>query len=214
MKKKITLFILTLVAIAPLVMLSSSTTIQPLYARPWEDPTGGLDPVDIRSLGADTQSDVYLQGRVTELIVHATGTFSAVYYSLDNGPAIAMARYLSTDRYFATLDLNLGLGNHQIKSWTEYNGNEVESDTATFTIVSDYVASLYYEVDYMTGLAPSQMVLDYWTDYWYDRAIDFHYAIDDEVPYTSVVSSLYDVEAVYNDWEFQAEGTADDRRSV
>ena len=214
MKKKLSMFILTIVALTPLVMISSSSNIEPYYARPWEDPTGGLDPVDIRNMGADTQPDIYLQGRTSELIVHATGIFSAVYYSVDNGPAIQMNHYLNTDRYYTTLDLNLTLGDHQVDVWNEYGGNIVDTDSATIMIVADYVASLYYEIDYMTGLAPSQLVLDYWVDYWHDRAIDFSYILDDVVPYTSVVSNLFDLEAIYNDWEFQAEGTTDDRRTV
>ena len=214
MKKAISICIVFIVALAPILFIESSSMMQPFYAKPWQDPEDVLDPVDIRSMGADTQDDVFLQGRTTEIIVHAEGTFTDVFYSVDDGPAITLTQFLSTDRYFASFDLNLALGPHVIRAWTENYGVEVDSDVATIVVVSDYVAALYYEIDYMTGLEPSQAVLNYWVDYWHDRAINLNYVLDDEVPYEEIVSDLFVYEELYNDWEFQSEGTADDRRSV
>ncbi|NPD89282.1 MAG: hypothetical protein HGN29_11200 [Asgard group archaeon] len=214
MKKEISIGLIFIVAIAPIIFIESSSNMQPFYARPWQDPVDELDPVDIRNIGYDTQDDIFLQGRTTEIIVRADGAFTDVFYSIDNGQPLALSQYLSTDRYFAAFGLNLVLGSHTVRAWTENNGIEVDFDIATFVIVADYVADLYYEIDYMTGLEPSQALLNYWVDYWHDRAINLHYVLDDEVPYEAVVSDLFAYEAIYNDWEFQAEGTTDDRRSI
>ncbi len=215
MKKIKSIFLLSIVTLSLFLLISSSSVVQPYFARPWED--SDPDPVtgvDIRNMGADTQADVFLQGRSAELIVLAVGTFDYVYYSMDNGAAIQMILVAGTDRYFAAVDLAIALGDHTIKSWTEDNGVEVESDTAIITVAGNYVAAVYYEIDYMVGLEPPQALLDYWSDYWHDRAIDFTYKVDDAIPYVSVVSNLFDYEEIYNDWEFQADGTADDRTST
>ncbi|MBY8999661.1 MAG: hypothetical protein KGD64_01980 [Candidatus Heimdallarchaeota archaeon] len=214
MKKMKSIVLLSIVTLSMILFISSSNIVQPFYARPWEDPDPDPVGLDIRNMGTDTQADVYLQGRTTELIVQAEGTFDYVYYSIDTGAAIQMTLVPGTGRYFASVNLGVALGDHTINAWTEDNGVEVESDTAIITVVGDYVASLYYEIDYMVGLEPPQALLDYWSDYWHDRAIDFTYKVDDAIPYASVVSDLFVYEAQYNDWEFQAQGTADDRTST
>jgi hypothetical protein len=169
--------------------------------------------VSIRSLGTGTLTDYLLKGTSIEIVAKCTGTFSTVYYSIDSGAGVLMTRWGTSDRYYAMWDTSAAaLGTHTVKVYTlSSTGAQVAYQTKSVTVTSTYQMYLYYEIDYMQGLQPPQIVLDYWTAWWNSRAVKLTYKLDDVVPYASVVSDLFAYEAQYNDYEFASYGTVNDQ---
>lgn len=202
--KKLFAFVIAVVFILPFFMNGvSAGNVAVVNARPWEDPDPPASSFNIRNLGTGSVIDYVLVGSSVEIIVQSS--ISPVYYSIDGGSNVLMTQFGTTERYYASW-IPSSTGTYTI---TAISGSE--SDSATVQAVGDYVAHLYFEIDYMVGHEPSQNVLDYWVAYWDSRAIELVYKIDDVIPYTDQVSDVYAYEAQYNDWEFQAYGTQDDR---
>jgi hypothetical protein len=180
-------------------------------SRPASKPAPSVT-VNIRSPG---QSENLLQTKTVNIIAEVTGTFSNVKYKIDSsGTEYLMTRWKTTSRYTASWTVTQSAGSHRVYV-TAYGstGKSVSSSYTTISIVTSYEAEIWYEIDYITGHAPTTAMLNYWVSYWDSRAIIAHPVLDDEITntkYTQLTTSLFwEVEKLYNDDLSQAPG--DDR---
>jgi len=141
------------------------------------------------------------------IVAQVTGTFSTVVYQIDTGPESPMSRVGTTDRYQASWDTTIvSAGSHTLyvraKSST---GKVAGSASVAVTVVTSYKWELYYEIDYISGHAPPQVMLDYWQNYWKGHAVKLSYLVDDAVsdptPSDGYItdSDFWALEASYND---------------
>ena len=148
------------------------------------------------------------------VIAEVSGDFDKVECSIDDSlaemvPAVG-------DRYQTVINVG-GSGLKTLMVEVSKGGNIVASDSAEVTVVSDFLYSLVFEIDYIAGHAPSEAVLDYVESYWASRAIYVEYdtSNSEEIPYEPYgdiieSSEFWAIEAIYNDGDDKAsDGTAD-----
>lgn len=140
------------------------------------------------------------------IVAQVTGTFSTVVYQIDSGSQYPMSRVGTTNRYQAGWDTTASVGSHTLYVRAKDSGGRVvASASVAVTVVTSYQWELYYEIDYIIGHAPPQVMLDYWQNYWKGHAVKLTYLVDDAVsdptPSDGYItdSDFWSLESTYND---------------
>jgi hypothetical protein len=117
------------------------------------------------------------------IVAQITGAFKSVVYQVDSGSEYSMNRVGTTDRFQATWDTTkTSAGSHTLYVKAKDSSDKVVGTASVgVTVVTALKWELYYEIDYISGHAPSADVLTYIENYWKGHAVKFNYLLSDEV---------------------------------